>query len=239
MSAPKNLFPGGSCVTSLPDMTVHQVISGPQRYNTERSCWEYDPTYNSKVTFENSSGVTFAGSAQPDFSKVTIYNGPWPEDTPQNSPHRRQDDQEQYYELNEGWKKDSDLIKNLRHQVAALGRIVDRKNEEIAELKRHNLALVEQIQTQHKQIDQLQTSLESLEKDKHETPPGKVMVDGVEWYRLGLKVRRLDEDFGARLKLLEDAHTSLASFIRRCVETISEAPKLGALEPRKEQGKEK
>ena len=101
--------------------------------------------------------------------------------------------------------------------------------DQIEDLKRHNLALVEQIQTQHKQIDQLQTQCaalqtctESLDKDEHEIPPGKVIVDGVEWYRLGLKVRRLDEDFGARLKLLENAHTSLVSSIRRCVETIND-----------------
>lgn len=223
MSAPKNLFPGGSCVTNQSD-------------NFTKGSWGMTHI-NTPI---DSNALT--GVANQTVGASTMWNpgfGQFEDSPPQNSHHRRQDDQEQFYELNEGWKKDSDLIKNLRHHVAALGRIVDRKNEEIAELKRHNLALVEQIQTQHKQIDQLQTSLESLEKDKHETPPGKVMVDGVEWYRLGLKVRRLDEDFGARLKLLEDAHTSLASFIRRCVETISEAPKLGALEPRKEQGKEK
>ena len=144
MSAPKNLFPGGSYVTSLPDMAVHQVISGPQRYNTEKSCWEYDPTYNSKVTFENSSGVTLIGPPKNQITSQTIgastmWNpgfGQFDDSPPQNSPHRRQDDQEQFYELNEGWKKDSDLIKNLRNRVTDLGRIVDLKNEEIAELKK-------------------------------------------------------------------------------------------------------
>lgn len=190
MSAPKNLFPGGSYVTTYPGTKVHQVISGPQRYNTEKSCWEYDPTYNSKVTFENSLGVNFTGPPRDQITQQTF--------TPEN------------------------MNKHLNWSI-------QEKDKEIAELKRHNLDLVEELQTKDAQINQLQTQCcalqtctESLDKDEHEIPPSKVIVDGVEWHRLRLRVKRLDEDFGARLKLLENAHTSLVSSIRRCVETIND-----------------
>jgi uncharacterized small protein (DUF1192 family) len=82
----KNLFPGGSYVTLSPSAHHHQVLSGPQRYNMEKRCWEYDHGY-SQARVQTSSGITFQnipGSTQPDFSKVTIYNAPWPDDPPMN-----------------------------------------------------------------------------------------------------------------------------------------------------------
>lgn len=86
----KNLFPGGSYVTSLPDMKVHQVQG-----------------------------------SQPDFSKVTIYNAPWPDDL-------------RFSEnlANVNTRTSVPDVDFYTHRTRELANMVDQKNDEIAELKK-------------------------------------------------------------------------------------------------------
>lgn len=78
----KNLFPGGSYVTSLPD----QKVSPVQGDNFTKGSWGMTHV-TTPINSDALTGVTvrnIPGSTQPDFSKVTIYNAPWPDDPPMN-----------------------------------------------------------------------------------------------------------------------------------------------------------